>query len=217
MSQHIKADHFFVADGFPNNELMQWNIKHISLPQAHSDNGNTPRGIGSILAKIEGYDFISYLDADNWFHPNHLSTLVELWEKNNVDVCASFRTIHTLEGSEINVQEKDEISLSHIDTSCLLLHRNSFRALDIWLNMPKKLSPICDRVFYAGLKHYKYKFGFTKQKTIAFRSQYAGHYIAAKLTPPEGAKGNIGKEPYQWLLTPDGIKEAVDMLGYFPI
>ncbi len=59
---------FFVSDGFPNLELMKWNIKHISLPQSHTDYGNTPRGIGSLVADIEGYDFIAYLDADNWFH-----------------------------------------------------------------------------------------------------------------------------------------------------
>jgi glycosyltransferase involved in cell wall biosynthesis len=74
INQDISTDHclthFFIADGFPNEEVMKWNIKHITLPQAHSDNGNTPRGIGSILADVEGYDFIAYLDADNWFYPN---------------------------------------------------------------------------------------------------------------------------------------------------
>ena len=79
LSQGTKADHFFIADGFPNPELMSWDIKHISLSESHQDNGNTPRGIGAILATAEGYDFIAFLDADNWFHPNHINSMIELW------------------------------------------------------------------------------------------------------------------------------------------
>ena len=217
LTQNVFADHFFVADGFPNEELMKWNIKHISLPQAHDDNGNTPRGIGSILADIEGYDFISYLDADNWFHPNHLSSLLNLYEETKADICFSFRTIHTNDGIELPVQDSDELSLEHIDTSCYLLHRNTFNALDIWLKMPKILSPVCDRIFLAGLKHKKYKFAQTKQKTVAFRSQYKTHYLAANIEPPLDSKENTAKVPYEWLHTIAGIKEVVTRLGFIPL
>ena len=88
LTQNVSADHFFVSDGFPNVELMKWNIKHISLPQSHTDFGNTPRGIGSLVANIEGYDFIAYLDADNWFHSNHLSSLLNLHEETKADICS---------------------------------------------------------------------------------------------------------------------------------
>lgn len=71
-AQDIAADHFLVADGFPNPEIANWNARHVPLPQAHADNGNTPRSVGSLLADAEGYDFIAYLDADNWFQPDHL-------------------------------------------------------------------------------------------------------------------------------------------------
>jgi glycosyltransferase involved in cell wall biosynthesis len=214
--QDISADHFFVADGFPNEELMKWDIKHVSLPQAHSDNGNTPRGIGSILADVEGYDFISYLDADNWFHPNHLSSLFNLYEETNADICTSFRTIHTNDGTELLIQESDELSLDHVDTSCYFLHRNAFGALDIWINMPKILSPVCDRIFLAGIKHKKYQIASTKQKTVAFRSQYKSHYLSANIKPPLNAKENVHRAPYEWLRTIAGMKETVSRLGFVP-
>jgi glycosyltransferase involved in cell wall biosynthesis len=215
--QNVSADHFFVADGFPNEEVMKWDIKHISLPQSHDDNGNTPRGIGSALADIEGYDFISYLDADNWFHPNHLSSLLNLYEETKADICSSFRTIHTGDGIELLVQETAELSLDHIDTSCFLIHRNAFNALDIWLKMPQILSPVCDRIFLVGLKHKKYKFASSKEKTVAFRSQYKAHYLAANIEPPINSKENVERIPYQYLLTVDGLKEAVGKLGFVPI
>jgi glycosyltransferase involved in cell wall biosynthesis len=217
LTQNISADHFFIADGFPNEELMKWNVKHISLPQAHADNGNTPRGIGSILADIEGYDFISYLDADNWFHPNHLSSLLNLYQETKADICFSFRTIHTYDGIDLSIQDDDEASLEHIDTSCYFLHRTAFDALDIWLKMPKILSPICDRIFLAGLKHKKYKFAPTKAKTVAFRSQYKSHYLRANIEPPLNAKENVGRVEYDWLLSIAGMKEAVAKLGFVPL
>ena len=217
LDQGVDADHFFVADGFPNQELMTWNIKHISLPQAHADNGNTPRGIGGILADVEGYDFICYLDADNWFHPGHISSLLELWKESNADVCSSFRTIHSLNGMELPAHDADELSLAHIDTSCYLLHRNAFEALYIWLKIPKALPPICDRIFLSCLKRKQYRFASTRKKTVAFRSQYLFHYLFAKVEPPQNLKDNVADECHAWLQTAEGRQETVKRLGFLPI
>jgi glycosyltransferase involved in cell wall biosynthesis len=215
---NVNVDHFFIADGFPNQALDNWNIKHIVLPNAHDDNGNTPRGIGSMLADAEGYDFIAYLDADNWFHPNHLSSLLGLWEKTRAEICCSFRTLHQLDGTELEgLQEADELSLKHVDTSCYLLHRNAFDSLTIWLKMPKILSPVCDRIFLAGLRHERYRFAFSKEKSVAFRSQYLPHYTAKNIPPPENAKHDVGVEAYKWLLSINGIKSSTKKLGFFPI
>lgn len=218
LNQSFSADHFFISDGYPIDLIDKWNVKHIRLPSSHSDNGNTPRGIGSILAKSEGYDFIAYLDADNWFHKNHLSTLLDLHQSSEVDICSSFRTIHSIDGSELcNIQDSDEKDFLHIDTSCYLLHRTAFDAIDIWLNMPKVLSPICDRVFFQGLIKKRLRIASTKLKTCAFRSQYRVHYELANIQPPANAKGIVGKECYEYLQTLEGLRETVDKLGYLPL
>ena len=47
--------HVMVADGHPRPELAGWNVDHIVLPQAHGDNGNTPRCLGAISAINQGY------------------------------------------------------------------------------------------------------------------------------------------------------------------
>lgn len=218
LNQSIPATHFFIADGFPQPELGQWDIKHISLAQGHDDNGDTPRGIGGILAEIEGYDFVAYLDADNWFHPNHLSSLMDEMEKTGAEIGCSFRTIHALDGSELTgVQESDEISLEHVDTSCYLIHRDAFEALHTWLRIPKNLSPVCDRIFYMYLKHKKFKLAYTKDKSVAFRSQYLVHYQMAGISPPNNLKEITAGEAFQWMLTIDGLKETVQKLGFIPI
>jgi hypothetical protein len=50
LSQEVNTDHYFIADGFPRNEINSWKVKHIILEKSHNDNGNTPRGIGSKTA-----------------------------------------------------------------------------------------------------------------------------------------------------------------------
>jgi glycosyltransferase involved in cell wall biosynthesis len=218
LSQGADVDHFFIADGFPNPELMSWDIKHVLLSASHQDNGNTPRGIGAKLAAAEGYDFIGFLDADNWFHPNHIKSMFNLWEKTQADVCCSFTSIHTLDGNEmVGLQASDQLTFQHVDTSCYFMHRNSFSALDIWLDMPKILSPVCDRIFLAGLKHKKYRLAFTQQRSVAFRAQYKADYLAAKLVPPPNAKENVANQAEQYLLSLDGVREAVSKLGFYPL
>ena len=216
LTQSIAADHFFIADGFPNKDLMELNIKHVSLPVAHGDFGDTPRGIGSMLANVEGYDFITYLDADNWMLSDHLSSLFSMWEETQADLCTSFRKFYTTSGLELPISESDEQLFQHVDTSCYFLHRNTFETLDIWLKMPKVLHAIGDRVFYSGLKSKKYKFAHTKKKSLAYRTQWKAHYLSANIEPPADCKENVGEESYEWLYTIDGIRETVEKLGFVP-
>ncbi len=212
-----KVTHFFIADGFPNKEIDSWNVRHVVLPGAHADNGNTPRGIGSQLADVEGFDFIAYLDADNWFHPGHLDSLLQLHRDTQADVCCSLRTLHQLNGEEIKgANDPDEDSHRHVDTSCFLLHRNTFKTLSVWLNMPRKLSAICDRVFFAALRQNRFTMAFSERRTVAFRSQYNVHYVKGGLGTREGLKDGIGKAELAWLTSPDGIQETIRSLGFYP-
>lgn len=217
VSQRVDVDHFLVADGFPNLGVAHWRAKHVVLPVAHGDNGNTPRGIGGLLASAEGYEYIAYLDADNWYHPDHLQTLLALHGSTSADVCCSLRTFHQLNGEEMPVRELDEDEYRHVDTSCVFLHRSAFDCLSLWLQMPKQLSPLCDRVFMQGLIQKRCRFAFSGKRTVAFRSQYRAHYVAAGLPPPSGCKDDVATEPRRWLHTSEGARETARRLGFFPL
>lgn len=217
MAQGVDVDHFMIADGFPNPAVDGWRVKHIKLPQAHGDNGNTPRGIGAMLAQAEDYEFVSFLDADNWFHLNHLASLLELYQKSRCQVVASLRTFHTLDGTLMDIVEAEEDRLGHIDTSCLMLHRQAFELLPIWLQMEKVLSPICDRVFLAAVRHKRFTIETTQLRTVAFRTQYEMHYRLAGLTVPEGAKGAAECKPaFVYLDTKQGVKNSLRLMGFWP-
>ena len=216
--QKADVDHFMVADGFPNPEIDEWKVRHVKLPNAHGDNGNTPRAIGGLLAQSGGYDFVAYLDADNWFHHNHLESMLELYLKTGASILSCFRTFHTLEGEDMGITEASELKLKHVDTSCLMLHRNAFELLTLWSNMDKALGPICDRVFFAAIQNRRFNIRNTGKMTVAFRSQYLFHYKNAKIKIPDGLKtGDEFKGSFNYLRSLDGIQNCIKNLGFWPL
>ena len=212
------VDHFMIADGFPNSEVSAWKVKHVSLPTSHADNGNTPRGIGSVLTDSQGYDFVAYLDADNWFHPDHLASLLALHDETNAPVCCSMRTFHQMDGSPLNISEPQEDSLLHVDTSCFMIHSSAFDILSIWYRMPKELGPICDRVFKLAFVNARHPIAYSKERTVAFRSQYRFHYELAGLPVGDDLKFNAELEKcYDYLLTQEGISKTSERIRFWPL
>jgi glycosyltransferase involved in cell wall biosynthesis len=218
LAQGVPCDHLLVADGHPRQEIDGWDARHVILPRSHGDNGNTPRGIGSFLAEAEGYTHLAYLDADNWYLPGHLGSLLDLQQSTGVQVSCSFRAFHDLAGQEMpGIEEQDETGHRHVDTSCLLLHRSAFDCFPIWTRMPRQLSPICDRIFYAGLRRRGFRFASSGRRTVAFRTQYRAHYVAAGLPVPPGAKPNlIAVSAYGWLGSAEGRQATQRALGFVP-
>ena len=110
-------NHFMVADGYPQAHVSKWKCFHTSLPLAHNDAGNTARGIGSILAEKIDSDFITFLDADNWYHDNHIESLLSLHLQKRTAVTTCFRTFHSTNGCQLNVTEREEENLKHKQSS----------------------------------------------------------------------------------------------------
>lgn len=52
-NQTIGTDHFLVADGFPQDWIDTTGVRHLKLDRSHGDGGNTPRGVGALLAVAE--------------------------------------------------------------------------------------------------------------------------------------------------------------------
>ena len=69
-NQSISCDHILIADGFPQKWIDDTGVRHLILDRSHGDAGNTPRGLGALLAIAEEYDGIGFLDADNWLERN---------------------------------------------------------------------------------------------------------------------------------------------------
>src|SRR6476469_5162028 len=74
-NQTIPARHILVCDGSSPVRIPGFDGTHIALGRNYRDYGNTPRLIGCYQAISEGADAIAFLDADNWYQPDHLMGL----------------------------------------------------------------------------------------------------------------------------------------------
>jgi glycosyltransferase involved in cell wall biosynthesis len=188
--QTMRADHIIVADGFPQDWIDGERVRHIKLDLNHSDYGNTPRTIGSLLAISAGYEGIGFLDADNWLEPNHVASCTEASERNAAcDYVIARRNLCRPDGSVINIQEPPVQSF--VDTNCFFMLPGSYHAIPHFGLMPRELSPICDRLFSAALKAKNLNAEVVAEKTVNYHCLWSYVYKVVGETPPPDAKGGI--------------------------
>jgi glycosyltransferase involved in cell wall biosynthesis len=124
-AQTHPCTHFLVSDGKPEEVVEHYDAHHVRLPGPHQDVGNTGRAIGAILAQRQGFDAICFLDADNWYRPDHVASLVALQRRTGAAVCSSSRMIHHLDGALLGACKEVDGEV-FVDTNCLLLTRPAF-------------------------------------------------------------------------------------------
>ncbi len=186
-AQTYPCTHFIVADGQPYDVIDSWGVQHIKLPVNSADYGDTPRAIGSVAAIGQGFDAIAYLDADNWYEPEHIFTLAELHKATGAAVVTSARNLHRLNGTLLGkCLEVD--GERFVDTNCLLLTRAAFKIIPVWWMMAHKYHPIDDRVVWANIKNRNLSRAHSAKATVAYRTAFANHYRQFGEDPPAGTK-----------------------------
>lgn len=213
--QTLECHHVLVADGFGRDFFdAAPRTRHVRLPQAHDDNGNTPRAIGGVLADRQGFDAVVYLDADNWYEPGHVEAMIAGLRPGR-PLVACKRNFVDAGGQPLGVREHEEELHRHVDTSCWLIARPAFALLTAWL-MPKPLSPVCDRVFFH--KAVRSGFGITAAdcRTVNFRTRYGVHYGRDGRAAPDGAKSSadIIRAANDYLASAAGAAAFRDAMGF---
>lgn len=183
--QRLACTHVRVADGFPRPELADWPGVDLALPRAHGDNGNTPRHYGAMWAAANGFDAVAFLDADNWYDPEHIAGLVALHRQHDAPVVSARRRIWSVDGRLLLPEGEPPDGAGHNDTSTLLLTRAAFPLLDLWQEMPQAFSPICDTVFFYAALYRGYGHVWTSAVTVNFQSHYKNHYFRALVPAPD--------------------------------
>lgn len=217
VAQTVPCVHYMIADGHPSPDVIRWHeaaestLRHIILPREHTNNGNTPRAIGCFSAMAEGVDAIAFLDADNWYEPDHLEKLVAEHQATGADVVTSGRVIHAIDGTPLPVLEQDE-GARFFDTSTIMVTVGVFGVLPLWGTMPRELGPNCERFMFHAFKAHGCTHSHAGAPTLHFTSRYAPHYRAAGLPIPEDATAMHGmKRSTDFLrrLPPDAIKYLI--------
>jgi len=191
LGQTHPCTHILVADGKPMDLANTLEAQHLCLPVNFADYGDTPRGMGSVMASRQGFDAIAYLDADNWYYPEHIATMVRAHQESGAAVVSASRNLHRLDGSLLGLcNEVDGKSL--IDTSCFFLTRAAFALLPVWWNMQAHLHAVGDRVMVANMRHLNLSHVHSPHPTVAYRTAFIEHYRRFSEEPPPGTKS--GKE-----------------------
>jgi glycosyltransferase involved in cell wall biosynthesis len=187
-AQTHPATHILVADGYPH-PLAAATSHHIALPgRGHGDNGNLGRAVGAAVAVAEGFDAIALLDADNWFTPDHVASLVALHQRTGAALCTASRSLHRPDGSLLAAHDAESDGVRFADTSCLFYLRPAFGLLPLWGQMPARFGPICDRVMWAAIQSRKIATAHSGLPTMAFRTVYCAHYQGLDEAPPPDCK-----------------------------
>lgn len=204
--------HIFVADGHPRRGMDDWDALHIKLPEAHGDYGNTPRAIGGISALNRGYDAVAYLDADNWYAPDHIESLVRFCEAESLAVAFSDRQIVLSTGELCPFVDRDEHERQHVDTNCFLITSRAAFLLPMWAMMNPELSAAGDRAMLAIIRRRAVPHGWTGRQTLFYESRWPGHFVAMGKPVPADAH-NVDHGAIRDSYSPE---RAYERLGFDP-
>jgi hypothetical protein len=171
--QSHPATHILVGDGKPEAAIDAWGAQHIIMPAGHRDWGHTARS--SPVAAAQGFDAIGFLDADNWFYPDHVETLLALQAERDLEVASSLRVMHHVDGRLLHrCQLVDGIET--FDTNCLMLFPPAYSACRS--SAVPDVRCIADR-WCRFWKRRGRRIGCTHKGTVAYRCA-----ISTSTTPP---------------------------------
>ena len=180
------------------------------LGRSHGDAGNTPRGLGALLAVAEEYGGIGLLDADNWLEKNHLEVCLDAADKleggiANCDFVIAQRYLRRIDETIMPIEEQ----AGHVDTSCFFFLPGAYSFLPQWSLMPRRVSAAGDRFFYAFILQKKLKVATTTIKTVNFLNRYVYPYLELGEIPPPEAKELPLDEFYNSVRMARDTREAV--------
>jgi glycosyltransferase involved in cell wall biosynthesis len=142
----LDAEHWIVVDGVQHYEKV---VQHIQANRYNQRIIVMPENTGGVLPKINGMpytgkyngyrinaaiplvtnaDYVLFLDEDNWYEPNHIKTMIDEVEKNDLDWAYSLRKVVDKEGKFLFNDDCDSLGdypsinngLRFVDMNCYI-------------------------------------------------------------------------------------------------
>lgn len=179
--------HVLVADGQPQPPLDQWSAHHVTLPVSHHDIGSTPRLIGCFHAIGLGVEAVAFLDADNWYEPNHIAEMMAARHNQGAAFVSSGRMLWSLAGHAMApcpLIDPDRF----IDTNCMLFGREAFGLLHHWVLMPDYGHLIGDRIMLHHVRQSGLPMAHVPLPTVNYRCGKEGLYRQLGQPIPAGVQ-----------------------------
>jgi glycosyltransferase involved in cell wall biosynthesis len=197
-SQTIEARHILVCDGAQPAQIPNFQGTHVVLGRNYRDYGNTPRLVGCYNAVTDDADAIAFLDADNWYYPDHLKTLANIAAGAQLGAICSARMLHRLDGTPM-IKCPTVDGQRFIDTSCLMVFRPAFRHLVAWVLDRQETAAETDQSFWRLIRDAGVRMAFVDRPTVAYRTRHQVHYDQAREDGPPGVvhRVDLHGERYQ--------------------
>jgi len=187
LAQSEPCLHVLVADGHRHLRINRWQAEHVRLPRSHGDIGSTPRLIGSYHAIGLGVDAVAFLDADNWYRPDHIASLLAEVDQHQADFVSSSRTLCRLDGTVMGPCPLTDPE-RFIDTNAMLFGRGAFPLLHQWVLMPPYGHLIGDRIMLHHLKEAGIHRKHLTEHSVFYRCSKEGLYRQMNEPVPKGVQ-----------------------------
>jgi glycosyltransferase involved in cell wall biosynthesis len=146
---YLHTEHLIVADGFEHSQEVKKIVGEVidripnravyvmAIPFNTGANGFYGHRIYASIAHLVNSDYVTFLDEDNWYEPNHISSLVEIQQKTKSDFVYSLRNVWDADKKN-HVEDRCEslgfmpvwpsvgegkVPSYHVDTSSYLFNR----------------------------------------------------------------------------------------------
>jgi len=193
--QSVPVDHILVADGNSQDWIERHaNVTHVVLRKRTADFGDTPRSIGLVVGIRSGYDIVQFLDADNVLMPDHLDVTLGHFRGRGPaeypDLVVARRQLLRTDGSALEISSPEDDAFKHVDTNCYVFHRTAFKVALKWSLIPRQLSFMGDRVFFAMLTQTRngLRLALNRTKTVGYTCLWESIYQMLGEEPPANCK-----------------------------
>ena len=172
---YFGVHHFVVADGYENRQdlITRPGLSHMVLPSCN-DFGDTPRGAAAAVASAQGFDAIAFLDADCWYEPDHIRTMVGVMEESGRDIITCPRNLYDEAGRHLGVDVESDGYLFN-DTNCYLIGKECFNVLSLWMFKTKDQAQVGDRILFNSIKEFQVKMARSTKATINYTTKLEMH------------------------------------------
>lgn len=199
-AQTLPCLHVLVADGRPRRRLRFWAAHHVTLPASHGDIGSTPRLIGAYHAIGLGVEAVAFLDADNWYAPDHIAGLMAARDREGAAFVSSSRLLCRLDGTPMGPCPLTDPE-RFIDTNCMLFGREAFPLLHHWVLMPDYGHLIGDRILLHHVRMTGVSRCHVPATTVRYRCGKAGLYrqMGQPVPPGVSARPDYERSFERWV------------------
>lgn len=181
-NQTYKTKTYLVIDGSDYVDKVDEVLYHMDLTNSKLNVCNLPSNVGAngfyghriyaAFTHLINTDYVLYLDPDCWIEPNHVESLINLIERNNLDWAYSLRNVCDKDGNFICKDDCESLgkwapytNYNLVDTNCYCIKTSiATKVASLWHG-----GWGTDRLFFNTLAQHFSNFSCTGEYTLNYR------------------------------------------------